>query len=111
MKTTKKASKQRPEKDIQKAILQLLKNYGILHWRQNSGMVFVGKRMIKLGTEGLPDIFAVHNGTLHGLEVKTATGKLRPSQEAFRDKMLLERNCEYHVVRSEGDFMSALGIG
>lgn len=90
-----------PEKYIQAQILDWLKASGVLHWRQNSGVVFAGNRMVRLGEEGLPDIIVVipPGGRILGLEVKSAKGSLRPGQKEFRDR-LLERGGLYSVVRS-----------
>jgi hypothetical protein len=90
-----------PEKDIQKRILDWLKDTGVLHWRQNSGTVFLGNRCIKLGEDGLPDIVVIvpPNGRVLGLEVKSAKGQLRPKQTEFMASL---RNAggKYVVVRS-----------
>ena len=98
-----------PEKVIQKQILDWLKATELLHWRQNSGNVFVGKRMIRLGDIGLPDIVIVipPNGRLLGMEIKSAKGRLRPEQEEF---MRAARNCGafYRVVRSLDQAMDAV---
>ncbi len=60
--------------------------------------------MVKLGTEGLPDIIAVlpPNGRFLGLEVKSATGRLREAQERFRDQLEASGGI-YVVVRSVED--------
>lgn len=104
-----------PEKVIQAAILKYLESTGLLFWRQNSGVIPVptGRRnrfgrpvfrMVKLGTVGLPDIIAVvpPSGRFLGLEVKSATGKLRPAQEAFQ-RQLEATGGVYEVVRSVED--------
>ena len=38
-----------------------------------------------LSYRGLPDLFAVKDGTVYAIECKTATGKLSGYQEQFRD--------------------------
>lgn len=98
-----------PEKVIQRSILDWLKNTGLLHWRQNSGTVFAGNRMIKLGEAGLPDIIIVipPGGRLLGMEVKSEKGKLRPDQIAFREKAE-QCGARYVVVRSLKDAMEAV---
>lgn len=109
-----------PEKTIQTEILSYLETTGLLFWRQNSGRIPVptgrigrgGKpvfRMVKLGTEGLPDIIAVvpPDGRFVGLEVKSAIGVLRPAQEAFRDQLVGSGGL-YYVVRSVTDVKAAL---
>lgn len=98
-----------PEKVIQKQILDWLKETHLLHWRQNSGVVFAGNRMVRLGEEGLPDIVIVvpPTGRLLGLEVKSAKGKLRPKQKEFQER-LVAIGGYYHVVRSLEQAMEAV---
>jgi hypothetical protein len=117
MRTIKKVKRKRKsrtpksqrESYIQKTILTYLKNAGLLHWRQNSGLIFVGRRRVCLGTSGLPDIIVVlpPNGLFVGLEVKSAKGRLRQSQEDFRDKLKYV-GARYYVVRSLSDAIAAL---
>ncbi len=109
-KTRKRKRRTRSEAKIQRTILNWLKTTGLLHWRQNSGLLFFGKRRIILGAAGLPDIIVVlpPTGKLVGLEVKSAKGKLRPSQEAMRDRFQAT-GATYHVVRTLLDAMNALG--
>ena len=81
----------------------------MLHWRQNSGTVFMGNRCIKLGEDGLPDIVVVvpPGGRLLGLEVKSAHGSLRPKQKEFQSK-LNDVGGAYFVVRSLKQAQEAL---
>lgn len=90
-----------PERVIQAQILQWLKDAGILHWRQQSGTVFLGHRSIRMGPEGLPDIVVIvpPNGKVVGLEVKSAKGRLRPSQVSFKER-LTSVGGSFLVVRS-----------
>ncbi len=90
-----------PEKVTQKQILDWLKETHLLHWRQNSGVVFAGNRMVRLGEAGLPDIVVIipPNGRVLGLEVKSAKGQLRPDQKLFRDKILAAGGY-FRVVRT-----------
>lgn len=98
-----------PESLIQKQILDWLKETNLLHWRQNSGVVFAGNRRILLGEEGLPDIVVIvpPSGRLLGLEVKSAKGKLRPGQLAFK-KRCEATGATYKVVRSLEQAMDAV---
>lgn len=98
-----------PEKFIQKRILDWLTETGLLHWRQQSGMIMVGRRAVRMGVEGLPDIVVVvpPNGRLLGLEVKSANGSLRPAQKVIRDKMT-SVGAVYRVVRSLQEAMAAV---
>lgn len=98
-----------PEKFTQSLILDWLKESGLLFWRQNSGVVFAGNRMVRLGEKGLPDIVVVlpPSGRILGLEVKSAKGSLRPDQKEFRDRVL-ETGGYYRVVRSLEQAMDAV---
>ena len=75
------------ERDIQRQILSWLKLHRILHWRNNSGAAassYKGKRyFVRFGALGSPDIFAVHNGKIYGIEVKGAHGYLSDNQREF----------------------------
>lgn len=98
-----------PEKVIQKQILDWLRDTGLVHWRQNSGTVFAGHRRIFLGDDGLPDIVCIipPGGKLLGLEVKSAKGRLRPGQVAFKERLIASGGA-YVVVRTLQDAMNAV---
>ena len=98
---TKLIGRKVPEKTIQREILAWLKSTELLYWRQNSGCVFVGKRMILLGEHGLPDIICIipPSGRMCGLEVKSATGAMRPSQQEFMTR-IRKTGGFYFIVRS-----------
>ncbi len=98
-----------PEKFIQKRILNWLDSTGLLNWRQQSGMIMVGSRAIRIGVEGLPDIIVVvpPTGRLLGLEVKSKNGSLRPAQKAIRARMEAS-GAVYRVVRSLQEAMDAV---
>lgn len=103
-----KTKRKSPEKDLQNQILAWLKEKEILHWRQNSGFMFVPGsivpkrpgRMVKLGPAGLPDIFCVlpPSGNVVGLEVKAGTGQ-RDTQVAFQARLEAVGG-KYFIVRS-----------
>ena len=70
------------EHDIQNAIYGYLGALGWLVWRNNSGMVKTDKGyMIKMGRAGLPDLFALKDGILLGVEVKKPGKKPTEIQE------------------------------
>lgn len=74
------------EADVLRACLQLLAVRGVFAWRNNSGNVPVGNRLVRLAPPGTPDILGIlPGGRLLAVEVKTATGKLRPSQRAWAE--------------------------
>ncbi len=98
-----------PEAFIQAQILSWLEASGLLHWRANSGVVFVHGRRISLGPDGISDIVVVipPTGRFLGLEVKSANGTLREVQKQFRD--IVEANGgHYKVVRSLTEAMNAV---
>ena len=71
------------EKDIQNSIMRLLKKHNIYHWRNNTGMMKIGNRIIRYGKVGSSDIFCFRGGRFIAIEVKSATGKLTEHQEEF----------------------------
>lgn len=93
-----------PERIIQAQILSWLESTGILHWRANSGCVWVHGRRISLGPDGISDVVVVvpPSGRFLGLEIKSAHGKVRPVQAEFETKVLAAGG-EYRVVRSLED--------
>ena len=96
------------EKDIQKAILEYLCFKRVCHWRNNTGATKTERGgFIRFGSVGSPDIFALKNGTLYGIEVKTATGKLSHDQDMF-GKTLELNGAKYIVARSIDDVMKHL---
>lgn len=94
------------EKDIQRSILDYLGYKRVFHWRNNTG-AFSGehngtRRFVKYGAVGSPDIFALHKGTLYGIEVKRPGGKQTEAQRLFQFDM--EQNGGvYRVARSIDD--------
>ena len=76
------------EKDTLKAVLQYLKLHRVFCWRSNSGASvreYKGKRhYIRYGTLGAPDIFALSNGKVWGIEVKGSEGEQSQHQVEFQ---------------------------
>jgi len=89
------------ESFIQAEILAWLRSTGLLHWRSNSGSLFLHGRHINLGPLGCADISLVlpTHGTFVGMEVKSARGKLRPEQVKYAAG-LTKTGAKYFVVRS-----------
>jgi len=80
------------EHDIQNVIIQYLTTVGWFVWRNNSGMMFgeyKGKKWAtKMGTPGLPDLFAVKdNYPLVGIEVKRPGKEATPIQAAIHEDL------------------------
>jgi hypothetical protein len=102
------------EHDIQTAILNMLPYYNVYAWRNNSGMIAVGegkyRRMIRLGTAGLPDIIGVHKdtGRLVACEVKKPGKKPTVLQQQMMDK-LEEYGAIVFVASSINDVTKVFG--
>ncbi len=81
------------EKSTQHAVLSYLRLRRILCWRNQSGQLPINdglgrmKYMMKFGTSGSPDIFALHDGTLYGFEIKDIKGKQNENQIDFERRM------------------------
>ena len=84
-------------------VLQTLRHHPAVAWceRMNSGAVRMGSRFVRFGWPGCPDVLGqLKDGRLLGVEVKGPTGKLRPEQAQFLDRIraaggvgFLARNC------------------
>lgn len=93
------------EKETQKAVLQYLAIRNIFHWRNNSGATkTIGGGFIRFGAVGSPDVFAIHKGTIYGLEVKDVKGRLSDGQKIFQEGMN-KAGGTYVVVRSLDDVL------
>jgi hypothetical protein len=73
------------ESELLRLCQQWLTLHGWAWWRANCGAVKVGKRLVRFGTPGQPDLFALipPHGRLACLELKGAGGRLRPEQRAW----------------------------
>jgi hypothetical protein len=82
-----------PEKQIEAEILfELNRLPGCFAWKNHSVGIFDPKRKAfrRLGgnsIRGVSDILGIYRGRMLCLEVKSATGKLRPEQKLFLDRM------------------------
>jgi hypothetical protein len=108
-----------PEADIQRQIVVLLRSVlpqgSIVHHVANE--IAAGGReghlrqaiLSGMGVHpGFADLVVLSGGRVLFLEVKTATGRLRPAQEMFRDTVLKQGFC-WALVRSVDDAIAALG--
>jgi len=80
------------EAQTQKLIIQWLKLHNIFHWRSNTGALSIGstntlkKRFVRFGgMVGSPDIFAVVEGQIYGIEVKSPKGKQSKNQKWYQE--------------------------
>lgn len=93
----------RPEAAALKEVLIALTAHPAVAWceRMNSGAMRIGKRFVRFGWVGCPDVLGqLKDGRLIGVEVKAAKGKLRPEQTIFLERIRLAggvafmaRNC------------------
>ena len=85
-----KRTNDRPEAAALVEVLKALKAHPAVVWceRMNSGAAKVGNRFIRFGFKGCPDVLGqLHDGRLLGVEVKRPTGKLRPEQSVFLERI------------------------
>ncbi len=102
------------ESAIQRSILDNLLYRGILAWRQQSiptpirrGRSIVGLRRADPHTVGIPDIACIVRGQYFGIEVKTETGRQRPEQKEWQQK-LQAAGATYVLARSWEDVAKTL---
>ena len=80
----------RPESAALVEVLKALRAHPAVVWceRMNSGAAKVGNRFIRFGWPGCPDVLGqLRDGRLLGVEVKSPTGKLRPEQSIFLERI------------------------
>lgn len=71
-------------------VLKALRTHPAVAWvaRMNSGAVRIGGRFLRSGWPGCSDVLGqLKDGRLLGVEVKGPTGKLRPEQAVFLDRV------------------------
>ena len=80
----------RPEAAALVEVLTALHAHPGVAWaqRMNSGAAKVGNRFIRFGWPGCPDVLGqMKDGRLLGVEVKIRTGRLRPEQSLFLERI------------------------
>lgn len=99
------------EKDVQKAILQLLKKHPKIKWvaRFNSGTFQDGDRYVTSNSQrGMSDIMGMlSGGRLLAIEVKSETGRVQPHQQEFIDLINAGGGLAF-VARSVEDVLKEL---
>jgi len=89
------------ETDITKQIRNVLKTFGVFHWKVLQGMG---------STPGVPDIVGIlPDGKFLAIEVKTAKGRLSPHQERFIQNINDAGGLAF-VARSPEDVIDKLGL-
>ncbi len=79
-----------PEAAALTEVLKALESHPSVAWchRMNSGALRIGKRFVRFGWPGCPDVLGqLKDGRLLGVEVKAPKGKLRPEQAIFLERI------------------------
>jgi hypothetical protein len=85
-----KRTNDRPESAALIEVLKALRAHPTVAWceRMNSGMARVGNRYIRFGWAGCSDLLGMlRDGRILAVEVKSSSGKLRPAQAVFLDRV------------------------
>ena len=91
------------ETKIQHDILEYLTLCNIVAWRNNAGMLRIGKRLIQMAPAGSPDIIGLMpDGRFLGIEVKMPREAPTPVQRKFLQR-LKDNGALVFVARSIGD--------
>ena len=76
----------KPEAAALVEVLKALRAHPAVSWceRMDSGAARIGARFVRFGWPGCPDVLGqLKDGRLLGVEVKAASGRLRPEQAVF----------------------------
>ena len=89
------------ENDVKRAIKKMLDTLGIWNFHILQG----------LGAyKGIPDRFAVYQGVVYAIEVKSPTGKLSDKQKTFRDLWNEAYRPTYIVAKSAEDVINGMKL-
>ena len=102
----------RPEAAALVEVLNALNTHTAVAWceRMNSGAARIGARFVRFGFEGCPDVLGqLKDGRLLGVEVKAKTGRLRPEQAAFLERIRGAGGVAF-VARDLRDVLCELGV-
>ena len=106
-----KRTNAKPEAAALIEVLKALRAHPLVAWveRQNSGAAKVGGRFIRFGWTGCPDVIGqMKDGRFLGCEVKGPTGRLRPEQALFLERINQAGGLGF-VARDCRDVFTALG--
>ena len=101
----------RPEAAALVEVLKAVRAHPLVEWceRMNSGAAKVGGRFIRFGWPGCPDVLGqLKDGRLLGVEVKSHTGRLRPEQTIFLERIRGAGGVAF-VARDLRDVLRELG--
>lgn len=93
-------------------VLKALNAYPAVSWceRMNSGAARMGARFVRFGFKGCPDVLGqLNDGRLLGVEVKGPTGRLRPEQAVFLERVRGAGGVAF-VARDLRDVLRELGM-
>lgn len=92
-------------------VLKALNAHPAVSWceRMNSGAARMGGRFVRFGFKGCPDVLGqLRDGRLLGVEVKGPTGRLRPEQSVFLERICCAGGLSF-VARNCRDVLGELG--
>ena len=92
-------------------VLKALRAHPAVAWveRQNTGAVRMGNRFVKFGWPGCSDVLGqLRDGRFLAVEVKAQSGKLRPEQAVFLDRIAGAGGVSF-VARDCRDVFKQLG--
>ena len=101
----------RPEAAALVEVLTALNTHAAVAWceRMNSGAARMGGRFVRFGFTGCPDVLGqLKDGRLLGVEVKAKTGRLRPEQAVFLERIRGAGGVAF-VARDLRDVLRELG--
>jgi len=103
MEVSEKRTNSKPEAAALCEVLKALNARPAVAWaeRMNSGAARIGGRFVRFGFTGCPDVLGqLRDGRIVACEVKAKTGRLRPEQSVFLDRVrgaggvaFVARNC------------------
>lgn len=106
-----KRTNDRPEAAALIEVLMALRANPLVAWaeRQNTGSARIGGRFIRFGWPGCSDVLGqLRDGRFLAVEVKSPTGKLRPEQSLFLERINGAGGVGF-MARDLHDVLHALG--
>jgi hypothetical protein len=106
-----KRSNDRPEAAALLEVVKALRAHRAVAWceRMNSGAARIGKRFVRFGWPGCPDVLGqLRDGRLLGVEVKSRTGRASPEQTIFLEQIRMAGGVAF-IARDLRDVVRELG--
>ena len=101
----------KPEAAALVEVLKALRAHPAVSWaeRQNTGSARIGGRFVRFGWPGCSDVLGMlHDGRFLAVECKSPTGRLRPEQTVFLERINKAGGVAF-VARGCRDVFNALG--